>query len=406
MKRSFFRSKNFLAIFIATLVVGIAGGVYRAQQHWDHPGVQKRAWKMALTVNGKEREVAAACLCPAYLIQRQENPIALYIFLDAGQAGPAGAQRPTPPGLEMQSGKSLSPIVSSTVPEYLWWMLTVDGHSLKLNTDYDTVAFANTDSLSRGGIQNSALNFVLEPRRTPYFARLQLWGSNSNNKNYLGNEYGEMILAFESRPAFMTLAMPYIVAVLLFLLIVGICLFIDARIRHARQVREEKLEHAKTMAEQNPEYAHYTWQLARTRLEAYFDRNLFQVNLIFWLSVSVMIAGFVVVIWGIWSAQSASAKGLTSSPVLASAEGIITQFIGATFMMIYRSTMKQANDYILVLDRINNVGMAIQVLDRIPDSMTELKNQTRTRIVDRLLLVGRIPEPDSSNSSDSSASAS
>ena len=57
-------------------------------------------------------------------------------------------------------------------------------------------------------------------------------------------------------------------------------------------------------------------------------------------------------------------------------------------MVLYRSTMRQANDFILVLDRINNVGMAMQVLDQIPDNPPELKNDSRAKIIEHLLTLG------------------
>jgi hypothetical protein len=38
-----------------------------------------------------------------------------------------------------------------------------------------------------------------------------------------------------------------------------------------------------------------------------------------------------------------------------------------------------------VLERINTVGMAVQVLDSIPEEQTRLKNQTRAEIVGLLL---------------------
>jgi len=53
-------------------------------------------------------------------------------------------------------------------------------------------------------------------------------------------------------------------------------------------------------------------------------------------------------------------------------------------MMIYRSTMTQTNEFMSLLERINTVGMAVQVLDSIPES-EKLKNETRAKIVSLLL---------------------
>jgi hypothetical protein len=54
------------------------------------------------------------------------------------------------------------------------------------------------------------------------------------------------------------------------------------------------------------------------------------------------------------------------------------------FMVIYRSTMSQANGFMAVLERINTVGMAVQVLDSIEDSDPK-KNDTRAQMIGLLL---------------------
>ena len=59
-------------------------------------------------------------------------------------------------------------------------------------------------------------------------------------------------------------------------------------------------------------------------------------------------------------------------------------------MVIYRSTMAQANGFMTVLERINAVGMAVQILDSMPEG-TDLKNSTRAQMV--LLLLKAKPDP-------------
>ena len=56
-------------------------------------------------------------------------------------------------------------------------------------------------------------------------------------------------------------------------------------------------------------------------------------------------------------------------------------------MVMYRSTMAQANQFMEVLERIHAVGMAVQVLDAIPEA-AQLKNRTRAEIVALLLSAG------------------
>jgi TRADD-N domain-containing protein len=135
------------------------------------------------------------------------------------------------------------------------------------------------------------------------------------------------------------------------------------------------------------------WELAAFTLETYFQRNLKQVRAIFWVSNLVMFAGFAVIVWGIKVAVDDPNR--VKIGVIASASGILTEFISLTFMAIYRSTMAQANEYVSVLERINTVGMAVQVLDSMDKDdkeSTELKNVTRVDIV-RLLLTPRGTQP-------------
>jgi putative ubiquitin-RnfH superfamily antitoxin RatB of RatAB toxin-antitoxin module len=149
------------------------------------------------------------------------------------------------------------------------------------------------------------------------------------------------------------------------------------------QVREVRIAGLELKLEQEPEKVKFAWDLARITLETYFDRNLNQVRMIFFVAIAVMVAGFGFVLWGIKVAvQNPESVKIA---IIASASGILTQFIGLTFMAIYRSTMLQAGQFMKVLERINTVGMAVQILDTMKDTSSELKDLTRVDII-RLLL--------------------
>jgi hypothetical protein len=144
-----------------------------------------------------------------------------------------------------------------------------------------------------------------------------------------------------------------------------------------------RIDKAESNAEKQPEKAKFAWDLARVKLEAYFDRNLSQVNQVFALAVLMIAVGFGFVLWGV--TLSLGQPKITPTSIVAAVAGIVAQFIGATVMVIYRSTMAQANQFMGVLERINTVGMAIQVLDSIPDLQGPLKNDTRAHIIGLLL---------------------
>ena len=151
------------------------------------------------------------------------------------------------------------------------------------------------------------------------------------------------------------------------------------------EVAGQRIKQAESRLEKEPEKAKPAWDLARVTLESYFNRNLSQINSIYWLSVIVMIVGFGILIWGISMAFRSSTVVVPSA--IASAAGILTEFIGATFLFIYRSTIEQAINYSKTLERINSVGMAMQILDTMGDEIKpdDLKSKTKATLVELLV---------------------
>lgn len=172
----------------------------------------------------------------------------------------------------------------------------------------------------------------------------------------------------------------------------------SSRQRSAGTPLKQELQQVIDRVSAEPEKAKPAWDLARVRLELYFDRNLSQINYIFWLSVGVMIVGFGFILFGIVQALNNTPiqvapsgqnvmptnSGITPA-VIAGLAGIITEFIGATFLFIYRSTIQQASGYTQTLERINSVGMAMQILDTISNESKGLQDQTKAEIVKVLL---------------------
>jgi lipid II:glycine glycyltransferase (peptidoglycan interpeptide bridge formation enzyme) len=76
--------------------------------------------------------------------------------------------------------------------------------------------------------------------------------------------------------------------------------FIDASFEIQQQEKlEEKIERAEKDIKENPDKAKPLWDLANNRLELYFQRNLSQIKSIFWVTIAVMAAGFVLIGYGV-----------------------------------------------------------------------------------------------------------
>lgn len=147
--------------------------------------------------------------------------------------------------------------------------------------------------------------------------------------------------------------------------------------------REQKIEAVERRVQENPGETQAAWELARVKLESYLNRNLSQVRSIFWLTAMVMTTGFILIGVGVYEAFLDSENFRASA--LATCSGVIVSFIGGTFLVLYKATMAQAKDYVTILERINAVGMSVQILDTIDKTATTLKDQTTADVAKQLL---------------------
>lgn len=131
-----------------------------------------------------------------------------------------------------------------------------------------------------------------------------------------------------------------------------------------------------------------SWDTAQQTLELYYKRNLAQVNLIFNLSVIVMVMGFLLITFGVGMTFFSSENKETLG-IITCASGVITEFIGATFIFLYKSTISQSLEYTKKLDKLTSVGVAIKILDTIntensydPKSIIDSKIEIAKKLLD------------------------
>jgi len=150
------------------------------------------------------------------------------------------------------------------------------------------------------------------------------------------------------------------------------------------QVKEEKkVEAAEQRVKEHPRETQLAWDLARVKLESYLNRNLAQVRSIFFLTVVVMMVGFGLI--GVGAYQAFKNPDHFKASVLSTVSGVVVSFIGGTFLVLYKATMAQAKDYVTILERINAVGMSVQILESLTDSDNNLKHETTAEIAKQLL---------------------
>lgn len=180
--------------------------------------------------------------------------------------------------------------------------------------------------------------------------------------------------------------------------VVTLVVFVIKQIQTWRRDKrtDEKVDKAEERVIEHPGKPELAWDLARTKLESYLDRNLSQGRSIFWLTVVVMASGFALISYAIYKAVEA--QGNITIAVVGSASGVLVSFIGGSFLVVYRSILTQSKEYVTVLERINAVGMAVQVLSGIPDENAELKHKTTALLAgDLIKLYGGRASPSTSS---------
>jgi hypothetical protein len=109
------------------------------------------------------------------------------------------------------------------------------------------------------------------------------------------------------------------------------------------------------------------------------------------LTLTVMFVGFVIVGFGVVKVYQSPDNFKPS--IVVTLSGVIVEFIAATFLLIYRSTMEQAKDYVNILERINAVGMSVQILESIESDAEGLRDKTRAQVArDLLSLYGSVKQ--------------
>lgn len=136
--------------------------------------------------------------------------------------------------------------------------------------------------------------------------------------------------------------------------------YFDARRRY--RASNERLLRAERQFSSEQSFLGQSWQLSYVTLEAYYSRNLSQLNQVFVVSIILIAIGVGMVVWSITAPLPLNHESISPS-LLGAASGAVTQIIGGALMTVYRATVAQSMSYLSTLERINAVGMAVQIID-------------------------------------------
>ena len=391
-------SRRYMWLFAVPLLIAIVFFlVAKEWERWDNPeGKPITLSEEYLSYKGNSIKVSIEGRCPLYLIESRKSTILLTFNLKQKSPSNAPSKRPPHPGpsssgqpaADKESGEHTQNLALSMSD--LWVSTWIESSGADVKSQYGLPEWdLGLEQQLPSGITAPAV-VSITPNASGTLQVFFYFRGYNTNKQLWGEPFEPKSLEWrvDVRPAFQKAMAPFFYSALIFALSLVILFLIDRRFRQLRRRTKQQLLDIRDKAAANPDETHFVWESARIKLEAYFDRNLIQVNLVFWLAVLVMAVGFGFVLAGVILSYKNPTQNSTAP--LAAIAGIITQFIGATFMVIYRSTMKQANEFMSVLERINTVGMAVHELNHIPDSLNELKNQVRSKLVELLIRGNRL----------------
>ncbi|MCB9009841.1 MAG: hypothetical protein H6656_21145 [Ardenticatenaceae bacterium] len=162
--------------------------------------------------------------------------------------------------------------------------------------------------------------------------------------------------------------------------------------RKQESLGNQILEGAEKRRVEEPEKNIVVYEEAFGRLATYIDNNINQSKNVYRLTVGMILVGFIMVGAGIvFIAFTTSGNSVGEAwPVIAA--GVITEFIAATILFVYKSVFQQTADYFQALERLSSVGMSIQILDDLADDqdddfhdLVRIKVETKAEIAKRLL---------------------
>ena len=127
----------------------------------------------------------------------------------------------------------------------------------------------------------------------------------------------------------------------------------------------------------------------RLKIQYYMHENLAQEKWIFRLSSAAIGIGFILIVAGIVLAfQSALTGGQFLPSVVATLSGVIVQFIGRSFLWVYKSTTEQAAHYVGILERIYAVHMSQLLIE--PIFNDDIRNKAYAEAAREVLTVGGV----------------
>jgi hypothetical protein len=113
------------------------------------------------------------------------------------------------------------------------------------------------------------------------------------------------------------------------------------------------------------------------------EGNKKQTRTVFRATLTMVAGGFGLMCWAVWAGTVDASKEHVA--LIGAAGGGIVTFIGGTILVMYRSVVADTRSYVTILERINAVGMAVQILQSLDESNKAARDEARREVARDLL---------------------
>lgn len=261
--------------------------------------------------------------------------------------------------------------------------------------DYEAYPYYTINNVSQLVISNDIINKLETIKNIPYSTKEEF---EYALKETIGLEDYKQYSSFidgikDSKAMWQKYILYFYVVVFSLFVILRIVFAIIVNRNKEKKVEkdiEDSIDSAREEISKNPEKILPVWDLANNTLQKYYNKNLSQINSIYRLSIVVMVMGFALIVSILIATIYFKIDvKLDSIGIIA---GIITEFIGATFLFIYKSTVNQALQHSKSLEKINNVGMSIKIVESIEksDINKEKLDDAKIEIAKRLITTSSV----------------
>lgn len=134
---------------------------------------------------------------------------------------------------------------------------------------------------------------------------------------------------------------------------------------------------------EKPENVDLQIDLSRKIFNRYYERNLRSSGWLLMITACVIVAGICLIGYGIIIVYNDPEKlSYSAIPVLG---GAVTTFIGSTLLVVNKSLMDQGKEYAESLQRVNNIGIALSILESISSDEKDHRADISKKIVMALI---------------------